>query len=127
MRYEQHSSDFYVRIPISALASVQLRHLMSEKDSSIAIPPGFPAGTVVTGITEWVGSWHDKTVSVGWDWGVVGGVVVVLSQDEIRTNIQLIAQDESPVPREKAQLYLFHWIETLSWREAAVKDLLRPP
>lgn len=127
MRHEQHSADFYVRIPIPALESVQLRHLMSEKDSTIAVPPGFPTGSVITGITEWVGSWRDETVSVGWDWGVVGGVVVVLSQDEIRTNIQLITQDECRVPPEKAQLYLFHWIETLPWREAAVKDLLRPP
>ena len=127
MRYAGTRSEGYVRIPTSALSGVQLRHLVSEKDSSIAIPGGIPAGTVITGITEWVGSWRTETVSVGWDWGVVDGLVVLLSQKEIRTNIQLISQDRSPVSTAIAQIHLFHWIESLPWRELAVDELLRRP
>jgi hypothetical protein len=106
---------------------VQLRHLVSEKDRSIAVPAGMPVGTVITGITEWVGSWRNETVSVGWDWGVVDGIVVLLSQKEIRTNIQLVSQDQSPVSPAIAQIHLFHWIESLPWREVAVDELLRRP
>jgi hypothetical protein len=127
MRYEGTSSERYVRISTSALSGVQLRHLVSEKDSSIAVPAGISASTVITGITEWVGSWRNETVSVGWDWGVVDGIVVLLSQKEIRTNIQLVSPDQSPVPPAIAQIHLFHWIESLPWREVAVNDLLGRP
>jgi hypothetical protein len=127
MRHEEISPDRYVRIPTSALFSVELRHLMSEKDSTIAVPEGAPAATAMTGITEWVGSWHNQTVSVGWDWGVVDGLVVLLSQNEIRTNIQLISPDHRPVPLAVAQIHLFHWIESLPWRELAINGLLRGP
>jgi hypothetical protein len=127
MRHEGIRSEGYVRIPTSALSGVQLRHLVSEKDSSIAVPGGIPAGTVITGITEWVGSWRTETVSVGWDWGVVDGLVVLLSQKEIRTNIQLVSQDQGPVSAAIAQIHLFHWIESLPWRELAVDELLRRP
>jgi len=125
MRHEEISPDRYVRIPTSALFSVQLRHLMSEKDSTIGVPAGTPAATAITGITEWVGSWHNQGVSVGWDWGVVNGIVVLLGQKEIRTNIQLIATDHRPVPPGVAQIHLFHWIESLPWRELAINDLLK--
>jgi hypothetical protein len=118
-------SDFYVRIPLSELSTVQIRQLMSEKDASIAVPAGTSAATAITGITEWVGSWHNETVSVGWDWAVVNGLVVLLSPSEIRTNIQLIAPDERPIPPKIAQMHLFHWIESLPWREVAVNDLLQ--
>jgi hypothetical protein len=121
------SSDRYVRIPTNALSGVQLRHLVSEKDSSVAVPAGMPEGMAITGITEWVGSWGDKTVSVGWDWGIVDGIIVLLSQKEIRTNILLVDQDESPLAPAIAQIHLFHWIESMPWREVGVNDLLRRP
>jgi hypothetical protein len=127
MNNEGKRSDRYVRIPTSALSTLQLRHLVSERDSSVAVPPGAAASTALTGITEWVGSWRSETVSVGWDWGVVDGIVVVLSQQEIRTNIQLISPDERPVPPAMAQIHLFHWIESLPWREVAMSDLLPRP
>jgi Domain of unknown function (DUF4902) len=126
MRYEDTSSDRYVRIQASALSEVKLRHLVTEKDNTIAVPANMAAGAATTGFTEWVGTWRTATVSVGWDWGVVGGLVVLLSQKEIRTNIQLLSPDQSPMPAPLAQIHLFHWIESLPWRETAVNDLLRP-
>jgi hypothetical protein len=117
--------DFRVRIATSELYAVELSHLTSEKDSSIAAPPGASKVAVITGFTEWVGSWRAEIVSVGWDWGVVNGIVVLLSQNEIRTNIQLISPDDrQPVAPMIAQIHLFHWIESLPWREIATNDLL---
>jgi hypothetical protein len=124
MRNEGASSDRYVRIPTSALSGVQLRHLASEKDNTVALSAGM-SSRAVTGITEWIGSWRHQTISVGWDWGVVDGVIVLLSQKEIRTNIQLVTQDEGPVPQPLAQIHLFYWIESIPWRETAVNELLR--
>jgi uncharacterized protein DUF4902 len=127
MRYYATGSDRYVRILSSALSEVKLQHLVTEKDNTIAVPASMPARMVTTGFTEWVGTWRTEAVSVGWDWGVVDGLVVLLSQKEFRTNIQLIAQDQSPMPAALAQIHLFHWIESLPWRETAVNDLLRRP
>jgi hypothetical protein len=110
---------------MDALSSVRLRHLVSEQDGSIAAPAHMREKMQITGITEWVGSWGDQTVSVGWDWGVVDGIIVLLSQKEIRTNIQLVTQDESPVEPCIAQIHLFHWIESMPWREVAVNNFLR--
>jgi len=125
MQNEGTGSDRYVRIPTSELAFAQLRHLTSERDNSIAVPQAAPGGTPITGITEWVGTWRSQTVSVGWDWGIVDGLVVLLSQNEIRTNIQLISADGQPVQPCVAQIHLFHWIESLPWREVAVNPLLQ--
>ncbi|WP_161965958.1 DUF4902 domain-containing protein [Steroidobacter cummioxidans] len=110
-----------MRIPTEALAEVELRHLISEKDTSIAVPGG---GATITGITEWVGDWHNQTVSIGWDWAVLDGVIVLVSPNEIRTNIQLISRTGSSEPPALAQIHLFHWIESLPWRGGAVQDLL---
>src|SRR5690349_10046856 len=126
MHQEGTSWDRYVRIPTHELYRVQLRHLVSERDSSIATPPGMGQNMLITGITEWVGTWDGHSVSVGWDWGVVDGIVVLLSQKEIRTNIQLVSQDESPLPPCIAQIHLFHWLESMPWREFGVNELLRP-
>jgi hypothetical protein len=120
---EGASADRYVRIPTDALPTVTLRHLMSERDPTIAAPEDLSASLTITGFTEWVGTWGNDVISVGWDWGVVDGIVVLLSQKEIRTNICLVAQDQSPVPAAVAQIHLFHWIESIPWRESAVNDL----
>lgn len=121
MRREGMTPDGYVRIPTDALAGVQLRHLISEKDVSIVVPGG---GATITGISEWVGSWQNRAVSIGWDWAVIDGLVVLVSPNEIRTNIQLISRNGGPEPPAVAQIHLFHWIESLPWRGGAVRDLL---
>lgn len=121
MHREGNTPDGYVRIPTEALAEVDLRHLISEKDVTIAVPGG---GATITGITEWVGEWRDQTVSIGWDWAVVDGVIVLVSPNEIRTNIQLVSRTGSAEPAALAQIHLFHWIESLPWRGGAVEELL---
>lgn len=118
---EGKTPDGYVRIPTDALVGVQLRHLISEKDISIVVPGG---GATITGISEWVGSWQNRAVSVGWDWAVIDGLVVLVSPNEIRTNIQLISRNGGTELPAVAQIHLFHWIESLPWRAGAVRDLL---
>jgi hypothetical protein len=117
-------SDGYVRIPTSALPSVRLHHLTSEKDFSIAVRADAHSGPSVTGFTEWSGTWEGMTVSVGWDWGVIQRVIVLLNPNEIRTNIQLIGADDRPVPAARARIHFMDWLETMPWREVAIKELL---
>jgi hypothetical protein len=118
------SSDGYVRIPIAALRGIELRHLVSEVDPTIGVVDGVSANTTITGITEWVGSWDNMTVSVGWDWGILQGVVIPLNPNEIRTNILLIGADgRAPAPAV-ARIHLLDWIESLPWRQDAIYELL---
>ena len=121
MQREGNTPDGYVRLPKDALPAIELRHLISEKDVTIAVPGG---GATITGITEWLGQWQNQTVSIGWDWAVVDGIVVLVNPNEIRTNILLVSRNGSPEPAAIAQIHLFHWIESLPWREGAVKELL---
>jgi hypothetical protein len=113
----------YVRIPTSALPTIELSHLTSGTDPTIA---GAAYATTVTGYTEWVGTWQQLPISLGWDWGVVtAGVVVVLNPNELRTNIQLLSADSRSEPPARARAQLLHWIESIPWREIAIHDLLR--
>lgn len=118
------STDGYVRIPTSALPSLQLRHLTSDKDFTVAVAGDSPTHPLITGYTEWIGSWQDLSVTVGWDWGVVQGVIVVLNPGEIRTNIMLMSDDCRAEPADMAKIHLLHWIESLPWRQLAIEDLL---
>lgn len=124
MTTKQAHSDGYVRIPTSALPEVQLHHLTSEKDLSIAVREDEHAGPSITGYTEWAGTWHGTTVSIGWDWGVIQRVVVLLNPNEIRTNIQLVDADNRPVAAPRARIHFMDWLETLPWRQVAINDLL---
>jgi hypothetical protein len=117
------SQDGYVRIPTSALPAVQLRHLIAEEDPSIGVTDEAATATTITGITEWAGSWDGSTVSVGWDWGVVRGIVILVNPNEIRTNIQLISRDGRPEPTAIATIHFLQWIETLPWQHAVVDTL----
>jgi hypothetical protein len=124
MTTKQAHSDGYVRIPTSALAEVRLHHLTSEKDFTIAVRDDEHAGPSITGFTEWAGAWQGTTLSVGWDWGVIQRVIVLLNPNEIRTNIQLVGADNRPVPAARARIHFMDWIETLPWRKVAIDDLL---
>jgi hypothetical protein len=121
---KQAHSDGYVRIPTSALPEVRLHHLISEKDLSIAVRADEHAGPSITGYTEWAGTFEGTTLSVGWDWGVIQRVIVLLNPNEIRTNIQLVGPDSRPVPPPRARIHFMDWIETLPWRQVAIIDLL---
>jgi hypothetical protein len=123
MTPEDKSSDGYVRIPTSALHTVPLRHLLAEEDPSIGVTDDATEATTITGITEWTGSWNGSTVSVGWDWGIVRNVVVLVNPNEIRTNIQLVGRDGQPEPPAIAAIHLMHWIETLSWQRVVIDHL----
>jgi hypothetical protein len=116
MATKQGSSSGYVLLPTSALASLRLWHLLSELDSSIAFQNDARAPVNVTGYTEWVGSWCHRRLSLGWDWGVVQGLVVVLNPMEIRTNIRLLSADARVEEPEIARIHLLDWIESAPWR-----------
>lgn len=125
MGEEEASARRQVQIPTAVLASVRLRHLLSERNVSVGVPAGAPASATIAGITQWLGSWHDQAVSVAWDWGMVGGTIVLLSQNHIRTNIELIAADRRPEPADLAQIHFYQWIESLPWQQVVIDHVLR--
>lgn len=119
------SARRHVQIPTAVLASVRLRHRHSERDPGIGVPSGETENAAIAGTTQWLGSWRNRPVTVAWDWSVVDGMVVMLSQNHIRTNIELVAADRRPEPSDLAQVHLYHWIESLAWQQVVIDDVLR--
>ena len=115
-------SDGRVRIPIAALRTIELRHLVSAKDPTIAASD--PHASII-GYTEWVGTWSGSTISLGWDWGVVHSLVLVVNPNEIRSNISLVSADSLVEPPGRTRIHLLEWIESIPWRETAIEPLLR--
>lgn len=117
MALTHEARDSRERVPRSGLPLIQVFHLASEIDMSIALPLGVTDATadVVTGFTEWVGRWRDAQISVGWDWGVMAGEIIVLHPAEIRTNVQLVMEDGSYASAMLTRVHLLSWIETLPW------------
>jgi len=121
------SESGYVQIPERELSQLRIEHLTSAIDMSIGLPDrlAHAAREVISGYTEWIGKWHDREVSIGWDWGFHQGELFVLSAAEIRTNVQLTAPDRSPLPPLLARGYLARWLETVPWREGAIRELVQ--
>jgi hypothetical protein len=119
--------DGYVRIDESDLSRLHLRHLTSMVDTSIAIPECLldESTEVVTGYTEWVGTWSGAPVSLGWDWGFLRGAICLLSAAEIRTNIQLIVDGGSVSSPLLSRMRLARWLETVPWGETAILRLVQ--
>ncbi len=120
--------DGRVRVAEADLPRLRIRHLTSQVDSSIAVPDHLLglAAEVITGYTEWVGTWGGAQVSLGWDWASCRGEILLLSPAEIRTNIQLVAPDGSVMLPRLCRVRLARWLESIPWRETAVLELLQP-
>lgn len=126
MAFRESGAGSFVRIPVTALSQLRIEHQFSALDATIAVGDDHAAAAdLVTGYTEWVGSWDGAQVSLGWDWARVNGRIVALNPAEIRTNIQLIAADGSPHSPILTRMYLHEWLETLSWRVACASELTR--
>jgi hypothetical protein len=127
MEFFDAAPDGYVRLTLAQLHSAELHHLESELDPTIAVPEEAvqPSADLVTGFTEWTGTHGKLKLSIGWDWGLVRDVLVLVNPAEIRTNIKLISDqgyDESPL---FTRLQLVQRIERLPWREEpAIRKLL---
>lgn len=119
--------DEYVRLPQSALLTLQIHHAASALDLSIAVAKNVATrmdNDEIAGCTEWVGAWHDRQFYVGWDWCVVRDVIAVLDPVEIRTNIQVIGEHgdiESPLVN---RIHILEWIEVLPWREVSIANII---
>jgi Domain of unknown function (DUF4902) len=120
-----NAADGYVRISEKELSALHLQHLASAVDRSIAVPESLaePSAEIITGYTEWEGTWRGAGVSLGWDWGLIQGAIRLLDPAEIRTNIRLTGEDGSPRPPGVSREHLALWIETLPWRAVASKEI----
>lgn len=111
----------YVGVSEAELSELNLEHLASALDSSIAVPGalGAECEQVLTGYTEWAGSFRNAVVTLGWDWVLCRGSLRVLDVAEIRTNIRLLAEDGSARAPATSRRRLALWIDTLPWRATA--------
>jgi hypothetical protein len=117
----------YVRIPEAALPNLQLEHMTSAIDVSIALPEQFDdaADSMISGYTEWVGNWTGAGVTIGWDWGFFNAQVVLLNVAEIRSNIQLLDPNGMPQSSGICRTFLASYLERLPWRDGAIRALIQ--
>jgi hypothetical protein len=115
-------TDRYVRISVPALQQIRLNHVFSDLDQSITTPT-LPANQGLTGYTEWAGEWDGTPVSVGWDWAVVRGSIMLVNPMEIRTNIRILSPNGDIESSMRTRIQLQEWIEGLSWR-APIEEIL---
>jgi hypothetical protein len=127
MAFIDAARDGYVRITLAQLHSMELHHLESALDASIALPGGIvesSPGDIVTGFSEWVGSYGTLNLSIAWDWGLVRNALVILNPAEIRTNIRLINEQGYDESALFTRMQLLQRIELLPWREDAMQKIL---
>jgi hypothetical protein len=112
-------------VPVTARELPQLRisHLDSEFDESILVADDLAsaADEMTTGYTEWTGIWRGAEVTIGWDWGLLCGQMRLLNPREIRTNIQVLADDGTPESPVVTRIYLHRWLETVPWAAAVAR------
>lgn len=115
----------YVQIPEFELPGIQLEHLTSAIDISISLPQGDLSSDTLTGYTEWVAKWQARQVSIGWDWAFSNETVILIHADEIRSNVLLLGENGAPRSPGATRRRLVEWVETLLWREGAVRALIQ--
>jgi hypothetical protein len=122
----QNTPYEYVQIPESDLRTIQLKHLSSAIDPSISLPASLAdVLDVLTGYTEWVGRWHERDLTIGWDWAFANERILLIHVDEIRSNIQVTGTDGAPAAAMQTRRHLATWIETLPWRDDSVSQLVQ--
>lgn len=121
------AADGYVRISEAELPELRVEHLASAVDPSIAVPADMAgqSAEVITGYTEWEGTWRGAGVTLGWDWALYRGRIRLLNAAEIRTNIQVVSRAGSQRPPDTSRGRLALWIEVLPWRAAAAREIAR--
>lgn len=116
----------YAQIAEKDLARIQLKHLSSAIDPSIALPESLADFLeVLTGYTEWVGRWHERGLTIGWDWAFANERILLIHENEIRSNIQVVGRNGAPTSATQTRRHLATWIETLPWRNDAVSQLIQ--
>lgn len=120
-------ADAWVRIAEPQLTELRIEHLVSAVDSSIALPRALAGerAEAVTGYSEWEGRWRGAGVTLGFDWALLRGRMLLINAAEIRTNIQLVARNGSPRPPAASRGRLALWIDSLPWRAVAARELGR--
>jgi Domain of unknown function (DUF4902) len=111
--------DEWVYIPTSQLASLRLEHLYSTIAPAITTigSRALVDTPTSTGYTEWSGAWCDAQVFLGWQWGRMRNALVILSPENIRTNVVLLRVGGEPVSTRLAPAYFLEHIETLCWQD----------
>jgi uncharacterized protein DUF4902 len=113
------SSDGYLRLTLSALRSLGLRHLFSGLDEDRESRSRKPAGASlasILGFTEWV---TDTTpaVSLGWDWrlNTLGRRPRYVRDSEVRSNVMLIEPGLGDLGDAATSATLAAAIDAMSW------------
>jgi Domain of unknown function (DUF4902) len=111
--------DCYVRMAASALERTVLVHLQSGLDEDEACRSATAEAAcalpAILGYTEWV-SGQPPSVSVGWDWTLIGSEELCLNKPSIRTNVMLVDSAGRDDGHEATMAAMAELILHLDWQ-----------
>jgi hypothetical protein len=120
--------DYYVRLQAQPLWATPLAHLESgidtdddgefsfrRFDSASALPS-------IRGFTEWVSD-AQPSLSVGWDWTLVGPEQLALDRSSIRTNVMLVDSHGIDCGQEATVQAVIRLIEQTPWQGVVLQAL----
>ncbi|MDN7671259.1 DUF4902 domain-containing protein [Burkholderia oklahomensis] len=128
-RFRGPSTDGYVRLPLHALAELQLVHVSSGIDSGLLVElRASEVDARLAGYTEWerpssAGAAH---LTIGWDWyidGVTGAFVIAWG--DVRSNVMGIDSDGVDIGMDPTSAALSRRLARLNWPAAVAAAMLR--
>lgn len=119
MSATQPMHDGFLRLPLDAILSTRLIHIVSAlDDEDRADPPACGRPTSITGYTEWA-SVSQPYVSLGWDWRIEarGGEVSCVRVGLPRSNVMLVDAAARDYGWDKNLQILATVVDAMAWTE----------
>ena len=115
------SRDYYIRLKPVELKQLELRHLFSYLDPSVArdVPEVCRDGLagVCAGSTEWHGVARGGQVSLAWDWvRHDDGHILALKRVAPRTNLHLLDHAGYDLPGNEHVAELWRFLDGVAWQ-----------
>ncbi len=126
------SRDYYIRVTPVDLEGLELRHLFSYLDPSVArdAPGVFRDGRagVYAGSTEWHGLARGGQISLAWDWvRHDDGHILALKRVAPRTNLQLLDHAGYDLPGVEHVAELWRFLDGVAWQRHILATLNSEP
>ncbi|AOJ71726.1 MULTISPECIES: DUF4902 domain-containing protein [Burkholderia] len=123
------STDGYVRLPVHALAELQLVHVSSGIDSGLLVElRASEIDARLAGYTEWErpSSTCAAHVTVGWDWYVDGSTgAFVIAWGDVRSNVMGVDGNGLDIGMDPTSAALSRRLAQLNWPSAVAAAMFR--
>lgn len=116
------SDDGYIRLQLSELRAVDMRHLISGLDENMPeARSGCGLPTTISGYTEWISDTM-PVITIGWDWQMQSSTHL-LRLGEPRSNLILLDGRRMDIDCIKNSALLEEFVDTLGWQTVVMGQI----